>query len=93
MLSIKPMLSDMLSKQRCPHTGIVNFFSETDPFVSVASIMKSADRDGVYCWRLYDASRTISGIAKDMRSAEERVRHAHKRGDGERQQGGGSVAG
>ena len=89
MLSIKPVLS----KHRCPHTGIVNFFSETDPFVSVASIMKRADRDGVYCWRLYDASRTISGIAKDMRSAEERVRHAHKRGDSERRQGGGIVAG
>lgn len=73
----------MLSKQRCPHTGIVNFFTETDPFVSVASIMKCGDRNGTYCWRWYDASRTIAGIAKDMRAAEERVRHAHKRRGGE----------
>ncbi len=67
----------MLSKQRCPHTGIVNFFTQNDPFMSVGSIMKQGDREGAYCWRWYDASRTITGIATDLRSAEERLRQAH----------------
>lgn len=67
----------MLSKQHCPHTGIVNFFTKNDPFLSVGSIMKQADREGAYCWRWYDASRTITGIASDMRSAEERLRDAY----------------
>lgn len=71
----------MLSKQRCPHTGIVNFFTVNDPFLSVGSIMKQADREDVYCWRWYDAARTITGIAADMRSAEEGLRQAHRHGD------------
>lgn len=71
----------MLSKQRCPHTGIVNFFTKNDPFLSVGSIMRHGDREDAYCWRWYDASRTITGIATDMRSAEERLRQAHRHGD------------
>lgn len=63
----------MLSKQQCPHTGIVNFFTRTDPFVSVGSIIRHGAHGGEYLWRWYDAACTISGIAKDMRSAEERV--------------------
>lgn len=68
----------MLSKQRCPHTGIVNFFTQNDPFMSVGSIMKQGDREGAYCWRWYDASSAIAGIASDLRSAEERLRQAHR---------------
>ena len=64
----------MLSKQLCPHTGIVNFFTRTDPFVSVGSIIKAGERAEKYHWRLYDAARTISGVATDMRSAEERLK-------------------
>jgi hypothetical protein len=63
----------MLSKQQCPHTGIVNFFTRTDPFVSIGSVIKLGARDGEYQWRLYAAAHTISGLAKDMRTAEERV--------------------
>ena len=63
----------MLSKQECPHTGIVNFFTRTDPYVSVGSIVKHGERDAEYHWRWYAAARAISGIAKDMRSAEERL--------------------
>ena len=70
----------MLSKQQCPHTGIVNYFTRTDPFVSAGSIIKHGDRDGEYHWRWYDAARTISGIAKDMHSAEERLKRAYRRG-------------
>ena len=70
----------MLSKQQCPHTGIVNFFTRTDPLMSVGSIIKRGERDGVYHWRWYDAARTITGIAKDMHSAEEGLRQAYLEG-------------
>jgi hypothetical protein len=29
----------MLLKHRCPHTGILNFFTDNDPFMSVGSII------------------------------------------------------
>lgn len=72
----------MLSKQRCPHTGIVNYFTKTDPFVSAGSIIRQGDRDEVYHWRWYGATQTISGIAKDMTAAEERLHNAYRRGAG-----------
>ena len=63
----------MLSRQRCPHTGIVNYFTKADPFVSVGSVMK-AGSSAEYQWRWYDAVRTISGIAADMQTAEQRIK-------------------
>ncbi len=63
----------MLSKQRCPHTGIVNYFTESDPFVSIASIVESSGKSPKYQWRWYAAAQTISGIAADMRTAEQRL--------------------
>ena len=69
----------MLSKQQCPHTGIVNFFRTSDPFVSVGSITRKDQGDPEFHWRWYDAARTISGIAKDMRSAEARLRRAQRK--------------
>ena len=63
----------MLSKQQCPHTGVVNFFTRADPFVAIGSIIKR-EQCGEYAWRVYDAVHTISGIAKDMRTAEEKLR-------------------
>lgn len=64
----------MLCKQRCPHTGVVNFFTKTDPFISVGSIIETGRKRGEYHWRLYDAARTISGIAADMAEAERRLK-------------------
>ncbi len=70
----------MLSKQRCPHTGIVNYFTKADPFVSIGSVTRLGGDDGSYCWRWYDAACTISGIASDLSSAEERLQRAYRRG-------------
>jgi hypothetical protein len=67
----------MLSKQRCPYTGIVNYFTKSDPFVSVGSVMK-AGSSAQYQWRWYDATRTISGIAADMKTAELRIRSQYR---------------
>lgn len=63
----------MLSKQRCPHTGIVNYFATSEPFFAVGSITAAKPRSGEYHWRVYDAAKIVSGIAKDMRSAEQRL--------------------
>jgi hypothetical protein len=68
----------MLSKQRCPYTGVVNFFTRADPFVSVGSITKAGERSTEYHWRVYDAAHVISGIAQDMRSAEERLKRRYR---------------
>jgi hypothetical protein len=67
----------MLSKQRCPHTGIVNYFTKADPFVSVGSVMR-AGSPAEYQWRWYDAARTISGIATDMQTAEQRIKSQYR---------------
>ncbi len=69
----------MLSKQRCPHTGIVNYFTKADPFVSIGSITTTDGREPAYHWRCYDAALTIAGIAKDMSDAEVRLQRAYRR--------------
>ena len=63
----------MLSKQRCPHTGIVNYFAASEPFFALGSIASGKYSADEYHWRVYDAAKVISGIAKDMRSAEQRL--------------------
>ena len=32
----------MITKRRCPHTGIVNFFSHSDPLLAVGSVSQLA---------------------------------------------------
>lgn len=73
----------MLCKERCPHTGIVNFFTATDPFVAIGSIIETGQRQNTYLrqeyhWRFYDAARTISGIASDMAEAEQRLKNQYR---------------
>ena len=63
----------MVSKQHCPHTGVVNFFTSTDPYVSIGSIIKAGTASEFH-WRCYAAARTISGIANDMKTAERRLK-------------------
>jgi len=41
----------MLSKLRCPHTGLVNFFTDVDPYMSVGSIIATAPSR--YVWRCH----------------------------------------
>ena len=67
----------MVSKQHCPHTGVVNYFSETDPFISIGSIVRAGSRAGngqEFHWRFYAAAQTIAGIANDMKTAERRLK-------------------
>lgn len=61
----------MLSKRRCPHTGVVNFFFAADPHFAVGSVVK-AEGSG-YLWRCYSDPCTAAGSEVDMKKAEQRV--------------------
>lgn len=61
----------MLSKRRCPHTGVVNFFFATDPHLAVGSIVK-VEGTG-YLWRCYTDPCAGVGSEADLSTAEQRV--------------------
>jgi hypothetical protein len=63
----------MLSKLRCPHTGLVNFFTEVDPFMSVGSIIATAPSR--YVWRCHLVDHRC-GVATDPVNAEANLRRA-----------------
>ncbi|HZT47245.1 MAG TPA: hypothetical protein VFA64_04675 [Hyphomicrobiaceae bacterium] len=63
----------MLSKSRCPHTGVVNFFTQADPLLSVGSVAAMGVA-GPYVWRCYVGDE--SGLAPDMPLAEAHLRRA-----------------
>ena len=63
----------MLLKHRCPHTGILNFFTDNDPFMSIGSII--AIGRGRYVWRCHLIDER-SGTATDAMSAESYLRRA-----------------
>ena len=62
----------MLSKRRCPHTGVVNFFFDTDPHLAVGSLL--ASQGSRVFWSCYTEPFMRSGVAADVRSAEREVR-------------------
>ena len=59
----------MLSSRRCPHTGIVNFFADAEPFLAVGSVTETGD-PALYHWRCYLGHEPAAGTAPDMRTAE-----------------------
>jgi len=74
----------VLSKSRCPHTGVVNFFTRSDPLLAVGSVAET----GVptrYVWRCY-VGEEAGGLAPDIALAEARLRKAIA--GSERQHGG-----
>jgi hypothetical protein len=64
----------MLSKCRCPHTGVVNFFTKADPLLAVGSVAEAGDTSG-YAWRCY-VGEEAGGLAPDMLLAEAYLRKA-----------------
>ena len=58
----------MLSKRRCPHTGVINFYSSEDAFLPVGSVVKA--EGGRYLWRYYADPCAGVGTARDIVSAE-----------------------
>ena len=64
----------MLSKCRCPHTGVVNFFTKAEPLLAVGSVAKTRGR-AAYAWRCYVGDEA-GGLAPDMSLAEACLRKA-----------------
>ena len=57
----------MLKKQRCQRTGIINFFSDTDPLLAAGSIVEIGPSQ--FVWRSHlDDSRV--GLARYLPIAE-----------------------
>jgi hypothetical protein len=66
----------MLLSKRCPFTGIVNFYTDTDPHMSVGSIARcgtTAPKASSFAWRCYTADSSSSGHAPDLGTAERRL--------------------
>jgi hypothetical protein len=64
-----------LSSRRCPHTGVVNFFSESDPHFAIGSIARcgTAADVGGFTWRCYAGEALSAGHAPDLKTAERRL--------------------
>lgn len=65
----------MLLVKRCPHTGVVNFYSKDEPFLAVASIARSS-LDAVterFTWRCHAPDDSRSGFAVDQSAAERQL--------------------
>lgn len=63
----------MISKRRCPHTGVVNFFAAADPLIAVGSVNETAPEQ--YAWRCY-LDDPAAGTAPDISLAEALLRRA-----------------
>jgi hypothetical protein len=68
----------VITKRRCPHTGIVNFYSKADPHLAVGSVAQ-ASAPSSYVWRSYLDHRAV-GVAADISSAETHLTNAIARG-------------
>jgi hypothetical protein len=62
----------MLFKLRCPHTGVINFFSDTDPAMAVGSITEIAPFQ--FVWRSY--LERVDGSASRLALAEAHLTRA-----------------
>ncbi len=68
----------MLSKSRCPHTGVVNYFTDADPLLAVGSVAKARQPKG-YAWHCY-VGEEVGGLAPDLPHAEANLKRAIARG-------------
>ena len=64
----------MIIKTRCPHTGVVNFFTDADPLLAVGSVSERP-ASARFAWHCY-LDAPASGVAADMAIAEARLRNA-----------------
>lgn len=65
----------MLLVKRCPHTGVVNFYAEDEPFLAVATIARCnavSDAEG-FAWWCHAPDDSRSGFALDQSVAERQL--------------------
>jgi hypothetical protein len=67
----------MFSTTHCPHTGIVNVFSDAEPFLAIGSVHKTG-MPARYQWWLHLGDDPQSGIAPDFAAAERRLLHQYR---------------
>lgn len=79
----------MLLQRRCPHTGVIDFYSDEDPHLSIGSVYKSRTGHRVLWWFHLDdelagntddliaAERQISGIYRDFVLRHQHGQQAH----------------
>jgi hypothetical protein len=79
----------VLFKQRCPHTGVVNFFTSTEPLLAAGSIVEWAPSHYVWHCHIADEHR---GAARDAALAEAELRRALFASGAVRRQQRGSCA-
>lgn len=64
----------MITKRRCPHTGVVNFYEKTEPLLALGSVTAGAE-PAQFVWRFYSDDQQ-SGVARDIVAAEVLLRNA-----------------
>ena len=64
----------MITKRRCPHTGVVNFYENAEPLLAIGSVTEGTD-PAHYVWRFYSDERE-AGVARDSAAAEVLLRVA-----------------
>jgi hypothetical protein len=67
----------MLSRKHCPHTGVVNFFHDTEPHLAIGSVLKAAGSSG-YQWLYYTDPCAATGTAPDLKTAERFVAELYR---------------
>jgi hypothetical protein len=62
----------VLIRRHCPHTDVVNFFSTSEPFLCIGSVVKTRAPPR-YHWRCYLDDSDGSGSAPTLWSAQRRL--------------------
>jgi hypothetical protein len=64
----------VLYKRRCPHTGIINYFTAANPYMAVGSVSET-EAPARFAWRCYIEDEA-GGLTSDMSIAEAHLRRA-----------------
>jgi hypothetical protein len=67
----------VLEGHRCPHTGIINYFSKAEPRLAIGCIIENPP--GRFVWHCHVADDHC-GAASDRRAAESELRRAVRSG-------------
>ena len=76
----------MIVRKRCPHTGVVNFYVDSEPYLPIGSVnlCGTSAQPKSYTWRTYSDDDAHAGRSRDARTAERTLleRLAHLNGVG-----------
>jgi len=64
----------VITKRRCPHTGVLNFYENAEPLLAVGSVSRGT-KPAHYIWRSYLEDQ-VAGVAGDIAVAEAHLRDA-----------------